>query len=241
MTQAIRPAFINCVRCGAQKRVGRSGPIPTYCSANCRAALKYERSQLDGRYEQSLAEFRQRTVERREAAARPCPYCDEAMPNPRRKQCGKPDCKRAFNADRMRDWHHNYQAERGQRYTTDRMNEGQRAYGKRRREEQVHWRQRYPEVAAAHDARRRMRLEQARTAEVFAPVDVHTRDEWTCQLCRRPIDHQVAWPDPMSASVDHVVPLSKGGLHSLINVQSAHLGCNSSKGDRVAGEAEAVL
>ncbi|MGW6946179.1 HNH endonuclease [Streptomyces xanthophaeus] len=76
-------------------------------------------------------------------------------------------------------------------------------------------------------------MEQARTAEVFAPLDVHTRDEWTCQLCRLPIDPEVAWPDPMSASVDHIVPLSRGGQHSMINVQSAHLGCNSSKGDRL--------
>jgi 5-methylcytosine-specific restriction endonuclease McrA len=82
-----------------------------------------------------------------------------------------------------------------------------------------------------------MHMEQARTAEVFAPLDVHSRDEWTCQLCWQPIDPKVVWPDPMSASVDHIVPLSRGGQHSMINVQSAHLGCNSGKGDRLAGEA----
>lgn len=33
-----------------------------------------------------------------------CPYCGDLMANPRRKQCGKSDCKRRFNADRMRDY-----------------------------------------------------------------------------------------------------------------------------------------
>ncbi|MGW0312024.1 HNH endonuclease [Streptomyces flavidovirens] len=163
----------------------------------------------------------------------PCPHCGDHMANRRRKQCGKPECKRAFNAARMREWQRNYQAKHGQWYTTERIGEGQRAYFKRRREEQSHWRERYPDVAAAGDARRRMRMEQARTAEVFAPLDVHTRDRWTCQLCLLPIDPEVAWPDRMSASVDHIVPLVRGGSHSMINVQSAHLGCNSSKGDRL--------
>lgn len=164
----------------------------------------------------------------------PCPYCGDHMTNARRKQCGKPDCKRAFNAERMRDWQRTYRQEYGQWYARHRHGEAQRAYGQQYRQQVGHWRQLYPARAAAADARRRMRIEQARTAEVFAPLDVHTRDEWTCQLCRQPIDPKVAWPDPMSASVDHIVPLSRGGRHSMANVQSAHLGCNSSKGDRVA-------
>lgn len=42
-----------------------------------------------------------------------CPYCSEPMTNPKRKQCGKPDCKRAFNAERMRDYQRRYKAEHG--------------------------------------------------------------------------------------------------------------------------------
>ncbi|MEV0917845.1 HNH endonuclease [Streptomyces sp. NPDC049967] len=162
------------------------------------------------------------------------------MSNARRKQCGKPDCKRAAKAEYMREWQRNYKAKHGQWYSMERYGEAQREYGRRRYLDQPHWRARYPERAALVDARRRMRVEQARTTEVFAPLDVHTRDQWTCQLCRRPIDPQVAWPDPMSASVDHIVPLVKGGTHSMINVQSAHLGCNSSKGDRRVDQVEMI-
>ena len=166
-------------------------------------------------------------------ATHACPYCSAAMANPRRKQCGKPDCKRAFNAERMRKWQREYQAEHGQWYTSHKRGEAQREYNRKRYGERPHWRAQYPEAGALVDARRRMRVEQADQGEPFAPADVHARDGWTCQLCGRPIDPEVAWPDPMSASVDHIVPLARGGSHSMINVQSAHLGCNSRKGDRV--------
>jgi 5-methylcytosine-specific restriction endonuclease McrA len=153
------------------------------------------------------------------------------MANPRRKQCGALDCKMAFNANRMREWNRAYKDEHGM-WPHHRYGEGQRARERRRRQEKGHWRTLYPERAAAYDARRRALVQQAQTAEAFAPIDVHTRDEWTCKLCHQPIDPSIAWPDPMSASVDHIVPLSRGGAHSMANVQSAHLSCNSSKGDR---------
>ncbi|WP_309054528.1 HNH endonuclease signature motif containing protein [Streptomyces sp.] len=155
------------------------------------------------------------------------------MLNPKRKQCGEPDCKRAFDADRAKDWHRNYTATTGKRYATDRYREQAVEYDKRRREQQGHWRKQYPEAAALADARRRMLKQQANQGERFAPRDVYERDGWTCGLCRLPVDPGLAWPHPMSASVDHILPLSQGGTHALTNVQCAHLSCNSRKRDRV--------
>lgn len=43
----------------------------------------------------------------------PCPYCGTPMANPRRKQCGKLECKRAFNAERMREYQRRYKARHG--------------------------------------------------------------------------------------------------------------------------------
>ncbi|MER7053478.1 HNH endonuclease signature motif containing protein [Streptomyces sp. NPDC000351] len=162
------------------------------------------------------------------------------MDNPQRKQCGKPECKRAFNAERGREWQRAYHAQHGE-WCHRRYLASQRAAFRRRRQKLGHWRKQYPEWAAAYDARRRALVVQARTGEVFAPLDVHTRDGWICQLCHEPIDQGMAWPNPMSPSVDHVIPLSRGGAHALSNVQSAHLGCNSSKGDRDMDEAVALL
>lgn len=232
MTQAIRPSSITCARCGAEKDVGRSGPIPAYCSANCRAAVKYERSREDGRYELALAAARQATRHRQQANASPCPYCGRLMTHPRRVQCGEAPCKARYYADRMAEWQRKYKEQAGEWYHRNYAQQ-QRAYHQRRRQELGHWRKLYPVAAAMADARRRSLVSQARTAEAFAPIDVHTRDDWTCRLCWMPIDPALAWPDSMNASVDHIVPLSRGGAHAMDNVQSAHLGCNSSKGDRL--------
>lgn len=46
-------------------------------------------------------------------ATRACPYCSAPMTNPRRKQCGAVKCKRAFNADRMREYQRRYKEQHG--------------------------------------------------------------------------------------------------------------------------------
>jgi 5-methylcytosine-specific restriction endonuclease McrA len=114
----------------------------------------------------------------------------------------------------------------------DRYREYQRQGHLRQVQTHGHWRKRYPERAARTDAERRMRV-RAATVEDFAPREVYERDGWMCQLCRLPIDPRIAWPDSMSPSVDHRVPLAKGGEHSMANAQAAHLGCNSRKCDRL--------
>jgi len=229
----MRPTHITCGHCGTESAVASDGPIPTYCSGKCRSALSTERARSDGRYDKSLAESRRRTIERQVVEARPCPYCGTPMTHPRRVQCGAVDCRHRYHAERQGrrsraikeatgEWPHRKYAEQN------------REYERRRRQEQPHWRTRYPEVAAQSDARRRSLKAQADVGERLAPLDVHERDGWTCQLCQHPIDRTIAWPDSMSPSIDHIVPLSRGGLHALANVQSAHLGCNSSKRDREA-------
>ncbi|RBY82673.1 HNH endonuclease [Blastococcus sp. TF02A-26] len=54
-----------------------------------------------------------------------------------------------------------------------------------------------------------------------------------CAWCFEPIDLDLAWPDPRSFSVDHVVALDEGGAPlDPANAVPMHLGCNSSKGTR---------
>jgi 5-methylcytosine-specific restriction endonuclease McrA len=58
------------------------------------------------------------------------------------------------------------------------------------------------------------------------------RDGWECKLCGQPIDSVLRRPNLMSASVDHRIPVSRGGSDSMDNLQLAHLRCNISKGNR---------
>lgn len=60
-------------------------------------------------------------------------------------------------------------------------------------------------------------------------IDIFERDNWTCKICDKKIDDSLPYPNPMSASLDHIIPLSKGGSHTLNNVQSSHLSCNIKK------------
>jgi 5-methylcytosine-specific restriction endonuclease McrA len=53
---------------------------------------------------------------------------------------------------------------------------------------------------------------------------------WTCHLCDGEIDRELRHPHPMSATIDHVVPLERGGRHVWDNVKPAHKQCNEAKG-----------
>lgn len=62
---------------------------------------------------------------------------------------------------------------------------------------------------------------------------IAARDGWTCRLCGDPVSRRLKWPHPLSASLDHIIPLSLGGSPEITNVQLAHLRCNIRKGARV--------
>lgn len=59
---------------------------------------------------------------------------------------------------------------------------------------------------------------------------VFDRDGWVCGICGDLIFESVKYPDPMCVSLDHVVPLSRGGGHLYSNTQASHLACNIRKG-----------
>jgi len=81
---------------------------------------------------------------------------------------------------------------------------------------------------SAKERRRARRI--ATTVEPISRPRVYDRDGWICQICCEPVDPAAAYPDPRSASLDHVVPLSRGGTHTYDNVQCSHLECNVRKG-----------
>lgn len=55
-----------------------------------------------------------------------------------------------------------------------------------------------------------------------------------CAICGRPIDKELKAPDPMAPTVDHIIPLNKGGHPSDINnLQLAHWICNRMKSDKL--------
>ena len=58
--------------------------------------------------------------------------------------------------------------------------------------------------------------------------------ESICGICGKPVDKSLKYPDPMSPTVDHIIPLNKGGHPSDINnLQLAHWICNRMKSDKI--------
>lgn len=86
------------------------------------------------------------------------------------------------------------------------------------------------------DGRRRgKQVRRARKMKAFVspvyPLKVYERDGYTCWLCGDPIAMDEKVPHPMAPTIDHVIPLAKGGEHSPRNVRAAHFLCNCSKSD----------
>lgn len=61
------------------------------------------------------------------------------------------------------------------------------------------------------------------------------RDGLNCSICSKPVDLDLKYPHQMSASVDHVIPWSKGGPDHITNYRLAHWICNVKLQDRVDG------
>lgn len=58
-----------------------------------------------------------------------------------------------------------------------------------------------------------------------------------CGICGKPIDMSLKAPHPLSACIDHIIPVSKGGHPSDIdNLQLAHWTCNRQKSDKLFKE-----
>ena len=81
------------------------------------------------------------------------------------------------------------------------------------------------EVLKASGRRRAARMKVARKA----PVDreaVFERDGWLCGICGESVRRE-------DATLDHIVPIARGGTHEPSNVRLAHGLCNSRRGARL--------
>jgi 5-methylcytosine-specific restriction endonuclease McrA len=71
------------------------------------------------------------------------------------------------------------------------------------------------------------------------PLEIFERDGWICQLCGKPVSRGAVWPDLLSPTIDHIVPLrpregEPRGFHEPANAQCAHYSCNSRKNNEAA-------
>lgn len=89
--------------------------------------------------------------------------------------------------------------------------------------------------------KRRKRLEENGSAEWDISIYKLVKRDKVCKLCGLPIDYKDYKLTPEKyfiaggnyPSIDHIMPVSKGGTHTWNNVQLAHCRCNTMKNDNV--------
>ena len=233
-----------CTECGeAFSTPVRSGRAPTVCSEPCREsrarwnarrwyaanpqrALQYRLSNVDTTRDNNR---RYHEADREWAAARAA-----------RWQAANPD---SVAASKLRSKLSGTDRERAKlRRAADPVGHRKRqraaywADPEKWRERARNWSQANPEKARQLSRRsnqfRRALERGAPRGTRFDALEVFERDGWRCGLCGLPIDPALNYPHSMMATLDHIVPVSKGGLHTLENSQAAHARCNLSKGNR---------
>lgn len=130
---------------------------------------------------------------------------------------------------------------RGRKFNKEKERETKKAYYQNHKEEHSNrrraWRKSNPTQVRNHNRKRRALKYQTQVDPINEKL-VYLRDGWVCQHCKKRVNKNLKHPNPMSASLDHIIPLSKGGTHTYNNVQLAHLSCNLSKRDNILPQGE---
>ena len=223
-----------CRQCGQEfSRRQAYASSRVYCSSECRRVATAAQSRDSyQRRKREISEARREATRRRLAAVvKVCPHCStEFSPKSSSRQkfcsaacganyhrdrservCEAVDCDRPVRARGMCSMHY-------RRWARQTGCEKSESWSPERYER---WKKR-------QDRKRATQVEPIRN------IDVFERDRWVCGLCDEQIDRSLVWPDPLCATLDHVVPLSEGGTHTWGNVQAAHARCNIQKGADLA-------
>ena len=172
-------------------------------------------------------------------AKRICAYCGTSFesPYPHKKYCSK-ECCYAANLKQKRDqWAAKYVPrthtckECGAVFTTECGNKHSvfcsthcASVNERHRE---HATERHRHAKRISKKVRKKLLSRCQSEVSYA--ELYTRDAGCCQICGLPVHSEKGVDDYWDGTIDHILPLSKGGEHSMSNCQLAHRVCNSLK------------
>jgi 5-methylcytosine-specific restriction endonuclease McrA len=211
---------VNCVICDGLIAEGKRGPKSPYCSRDC------------GEKARTIAK-------RRGPFAKSCAKCgvDFVSPMSHTRFCGYA-CYKADQAERKAKlWKRLNPRPAVYVYTCDFCS------GEIRRDSPLGGYKRYHADCSveAKKARYRKKTVRRQSATVrpsgVSLIQVVERDGWACWLCGELVDEALPRTSRMGATVDHVVPLSKGGSDELENLRLAHWICNNKKSDRLVADA----
>jgi 5-methylcytosine-specific restriction endonuclease McrA len=91
-----------------------------------------------------------------------------------------------------------------------------------------------------HRKRERVKLPIWAVRGDVSLAGLHSRSNGKCVQCKRKTVMSKTYR-PDQATVDHIVPMSKGGLHIQDNLQLMCQACNSAKSNKIIGDAQMVM
>lgn len=239
-----------CVGCGVE--LPPPGPrernARKWCSEACRLRTYYEKNPDLADRQRVASRERMRELRVAYLAEHPlpplpsCPICGSPRTTRGAKTCGSKNCQYKLRMQFMPpcvtdgcDRPVQARGLCGTHYAAAWRERNPEQHAAVSRAASSRWAKANPDRRAAVDGRRRARKVAAFVEDVV-PSEVFERDRWTCHLCGKKIGKRFKGLNVMAGSVDHVIPLSKGGEHSMQNVRAAHFGCNSRKRDRGGNE-----
>lgn len=233
--QYAKPSKKQCAVCGIDFMSMRGR---RYCSDVCLKARAVQR-------DQSRNGYRNR-VWKRTTVVLPCRYCGVITEKQQKNVCGAVACQLKRNREKGYRWH----AKNGKDYQCKVQSRKRKARALLSRFCIVcleRFSERRSNVLCCSLDCIRMRLKarsitiRAGRRYVFgylrrATIDwLLDRDKGRCQLCLRRVVRK-AQRTKLSPSIDHIVPVSKGGGNEDSNLQLAHLYCNMKKSAKIKGQ-----
>lgn len=88
---------------------------------------------------------------------------------------------------------------------------------------------------------RRYCIIKSRFVEKVSIEYLFFRDKGKCQICNKKLSLDRRGVHRLAPTIDHIIPLSKGGEHSKRNTQLACFRCNSVKSNRHGGSGDQLL
>jgi hypothetical protein len=238
-----KPESCICKHCGKEYKP-KAGNRLTFCSRECAFAHKAHKCKACGKEMRGKTEgyCSEECKARDKGKSRTCPICGKEFVTTGADLYCSDECRKKLARDK---YHQSFISVRETNPIIKKTckycgKEFETHYyaGRRVRCDECKSKDRSPkEKAGKREYNRRREAKKKGCIRIpYTDSYVYERDAWRCHLCGKKIRKDAKMPHPLSPTIDHIIPLSKGGADAPFNVRAAHLICNASKSDTTRGQ-----
>lgn len=221
------PRKTHCDECGEELVYGPNDKVKRFCDYNCQRHYRWKN--VPGERERHMARSlegkrKKAPLNYAEGPFWTCRNCGDTLDSIRARFCKKIECRTKARS---------YHSPGSKICSMESCKRRAETRGLCSSHYSVEWARLNRDRHLANVRKRQALKSGATKGEIFTRLEIMERDGWVCHLCGGEIDRNAKARSREYGTVDHIIPLSKGGNHTLDNVAAAHGSCNSSKGNRV--------